>query len=236
MIKIFISILLIFMTYCANAVIFTQETQCTWTPWDSSYSDNSGNWYSECDNVPVTGIALCSSQDGNIKDVSISKPTVDTSENRDENNIHCWCKMTTPYEGAWVYRGVHTAKEGYCDGSDPLGTSTERCSRNCGDLWLVKNSGNPWLDNYRYGFHGTDAELTQIKNGLFTPVATEKTCEIGISKIITSTGGAFALYSEKYTEHALVVQYNNQKCYAKMESGHGHLNFRIDDIVHHLVE
>ena len=232
----FLFVALVFVTLCANADVFTADTVCTWTPWDVGYYDGAGNWYSECDGVQVTGVALCSAQSGSVGDVLMSQPVIDTSESRDENNIHCWCKMTAPYEGAWVYRGVHGTKEKYCDGSGLGVIKSEICSSNCAELWLVKNSGNAWLDNYRHGYYGTAEELVAIKAGLFTPRVTETPCEIGISKIVTSMGDSFLLYSEKYTERALVVQYNDQKCYGKIEEGHGRLNFKIGDDVYHLVE
>lgn len=214
---------------------FTADTVCTWTPWNNSYYDRNYNWQSECDGQPVTGIALCSSQSGVLGDVSKSQPTIDTSENRDSNNIHCWCKMTAPYEGVWVYHGSHTYAEKYCSGSGSGAMFSEICAARCAELWLVKNSGNDWLDHYSNGYRGTAEELAAIKAGLFTPVGVETPCEIGISKLMVSTGDSFSLWAEKYTEPSLVVEYNNQKCYGKLESGTGTLNIQFDGAVYHVV-
>ncbi|MBP3397530.1 MAG: hypothetical protein J6K82_01220 [Alphaproteobacteria bacterium] len=64
----------------------------------------------------------------------------------------------------------------------------------------------------------------------------EQLCEIGISKLMTSNGYSFQLYAEKYTEHALVVQYNDNKCYMKLVPGGGELNIKFNDVVYHAVE
>ena len=60
-------------------------------------------------------------------------------------------------------------------------------------------------------------------------------CEIGISKLMVSTGDFFQLYAEQYTEHALVVQYNDEKCYVKLESGVGNLNVNFNGEIYHAV-
>lgn len=219
---------------CAD--VFTTDTVCTWTPWSNKYYDQNGNWFSECGGQSVTGIALCSSQSGVVGDVSKKQPTIDASENRDANNIHCWCKMTVPYEGLWVYHGIYGQTEKYCDGSSSMSYFSEYCSARCAELWLVDNSGNAWLDNYNNGFRGTATELDAIKAGLFTPVVLETPCEIGISKLMLSTGDGFTLWAEKYTEPSIVVRYNNQKCYVKLEQGAGRLNVKYNGAVYHATD
>ncbi|MBP3397765.1 MAG: hypothetical protein J6K82_02440, partial [Alphaproteobacteria bacterium] len=64
----------------------------------------------------------------------------------------------------------------------------------------------------------------------------ETPCEIGISKLVTSKGVSFQLWAEKYTTPSLVVQYNDQKCYGKLEQGSasGTINVKIDGVVYHL--
>ncbi len=233
--KIFIAFFMFFVTCGAYAVVFTADSVCTWTPWNNNYVDLNYNWWSECDGQSVTGVALCASQSGVVGDVSASQPTIDTSENHDENNIYCWCKMTAPYEGVWVYFGVFAERERYCDGSDSFASYNEICTPRCAELWLVGNSGNAWLDNYHKGYGGTAAELAAIKAGLFTPGVTETLCEIGVSKLMASTGDSFSLWAEKYTEPSLVVEYNDQKCYGKLEEGNGVFNVEFDGNVYHLV-
>lgn len=233
--------LFVFVCFCVSplvlcADVFTMDTVCTWTPWDYGFYDLNGNWFSECDGQSVTGISLCASQGGVVGDVSRKQPTIDTSENRDPNNVHCWCKMTVPYEGLWVYRGTYTTLEQYCDGSSSEAMFLEYCSVHCAEMWLAGNSGNAFLDAYQRGFGGTATELDAIKAGLFSPTSAEVPCEIGISKLKVSNGLAFQLWAEKYTEPALVVQYNDEKCYVKLDAGLGKLNINFNGQIYHAID
>ena len=89
-----------------------------------------------------------------------------------------------------------------------------------------------------YGHYGyyTDENLIKVKRGLFADGPLENLCEIGISKLMVSTGDSFQLYAEQYTEHALVVQYKDQRCYLKLEEGKGGLNIMANDTIYHVVE
>lgn len=63
-------------------------------------------------------------------------------------------------------------------------------------------------------------------------------CDIGISRLMVSTGASFQLYAEKYTEPSLVVSHNDQKCYGKLEQGSvtGAINVKYNGVVYHTVE
>ncbi|MBO5739864.1 MAG: hypothetical protein J6R52_02245, partial [Alphaproteobacteria bacterium] len=83
------------------------------------------------------------------------------------------------------------------------------------------------LDDYAY--------IPVIMGGLGQ--SREQLCTIGISQIKTSTGLAFALYAEKYTQPSMAIKYNNGICYGKLEQGNqsGTMNFNYNGVVYHLI-
>ena len=103
-------------------------------------------------------------------------------------------------------------------------------------LWLVKNSTNDYHNAYGVGFLGTAQELALYKTGLFFSGSPESPCQLGISRLMLSTGDSFALWAEKYSQPSLVVQYNDEKCYVKLESGAGKLNINFNGEIYHAVE
>ncbi len=144
---------------------------------------------------------------------------------------YSYCRMEYPYVGRYI---------GYIDGMLPfddvymcslLYSSTDyySCYQNQDDAYEAC-----WED-YGYGFFGSSEEQDAFFSVFFEPQP-EIPCEIGISRLMVSTGDAFRLWAEKYTEPSLVVQYNDEKCYVKLESGVGNLNINFNGEIYHAVE
>lgn len=149
-----------------------------------------------------------------------------------DRDVYFYCRMTYPYEGLYVANiNLPTAMPG----DDVLScgmmydsADSYSCFQNRGDADDVC-----WDD-----YWGETSEFSIIISALFeTEVISELPCEIGISKLKLSVGKSFQLYAEKYTQPSLVVQYNEQKCYGKLEPGNasGTLNLKFNDAVWHLV-
>lgn len=70
------------------------------------------------------------------------------------------------------------------------------------------------------------------------PVVTEIACGIGIERIVVSTGLSFALYAEKYTDPSIVIRYNDNLCYGKLESGAGtnSINVKYNNKTYHMID
>ena len=202
---------------------------------NSTFDMSNQTWSTVCDEVLISGDAICSSEVAATGEVLKSTPSVSVSEN---DNGNCWCKMTAPYEGEyWV-------STGYATFGDEYGTAQYRCEQNdfvrescvwrCSHLW---NQAKLYYNQEMmyYGYY-TDEGLIAYKTALFADGPPEIPCEIGISKLMVSTGDSFQLYAEQYTEHALVVQYKDQRCYLKLEEGKGGLNIMANDTIYHVVE
>lgn len=84
---------------------------------------NKTDWNVSCTingkSMPLSGTSICSSTEGDAGD---TRTSVTISSNLDDN-IYCWCKMTTPAVSLWArrYRGSNAAAcaqycAGYCAG------------------------------------------------------------------------------------------------------------------------
>ena len=145
------------------------------------------------------------------------------------NNV--FCKMTYPYEGLYV------ALFSINNWSD-LAADLE-----CASLYLdnaydcyQNRDGDDCEFDYYYGSFYTTEDQELFLSALFATEIPEIPCTIGISNLMVSTGDAFRLWGEKYTEPSLVVQYNDEKCYVKLESGVGNLNINFNGEIYHAVE
>lgn len=152
--------------------------------------------------------------------------------------VSCLCKMTSPYEGRYVL--VHDwGNDQLVPENSRLGMCKMECYYECTAVYSGFNCGLDYdtcMDYYPYGSFRDSADIEQYLSALFATEIPQTPCEIGISKLMVSTGGAFKLWAEKYTEPSLVIQYNDQKCYAKLESGAGKLNIKFNGEVYHVVE
>ena len=63
-------------------------------------------------------------------------------------------------------------------------------------------------------------------------------CGAGITKLNTSGGLSFPLYSDKSTSPSIHIKYNNMVCYVDLESGSatGAINVKYNGVVYHTVQ
>lgn len=147
------------------------------------------------------------------------------------NNV--FCKMTYPYEGLYVALfggGIFSDLQMDADYS-------------CVSLYLddgydcyQNRDGDDCEFEYYPGSFYTTEKQELFLSALFATEIPENLCTIGISNLMVSTGDSFQLYAEQYTEPSLVVQYNDEKCYVKLESGPGKLNINYNGEIYHAVE
>ncbi len=82
-----------------KCVALNSSTTCT-----SSPSTGSLDWSATCttdgNSVAISGIAGCSSQNGGS--MGAKSDTISTSSTT-EDNMYCWCKMTSPAVSSWVF-------------------------------------------------------------------------------------------------------------------------------------
>lgn len=142
-----------------------------------------------------------------------------------------YCRMVYPYEGVYVAYNLDSAMPFY---------DVDYCNA----LYRVDNGGcvqNGASPSYCYNEYDSwftdDEKLASFMSAVFaTNVISEIPCEIGINKLMLSTGASFQLFAEKYTEHALVVSYKDEKCYVKLEEGAGGLNVNYNGVLYHAIE
>ncbi len=81
-----------------KCVALNSSTTCTSGP-----STGSLDWAATCttdgNSVAISGIAGCSSQNGSA--TGTKSDTISTSSTT-EDNMYCWCKMTSPAVSSWV--------------------------------------------------------------------------------------------------------------------------------------
>ncbi len=207
--------------------------------WVSKTLPDELSWATICDNQTIGGEFMCSRESGAFGD-GTEEVLLPVTE---DSGGSCWCRMTYPYVGVWAYAGElpYSAEDVYemCS----YGDRAHPCKFNCRNLWINDlcdadgtNDGGDCESDYGLGFEDEVSRDKYLSVLFATEWSKELPCEIGVSRVMLSTGNSFALYAEKYTERALVVQYNDQKCYGKLESGRGILNIRVDGEIYHLVE
>ncbi len=77
-----------------KCVPLTQDSDCTW----SSVPYGQPTWTSVCDSTGVSGTVFCSNQSATIGETNTA-PTSSLSE----DNLYCWCKMTSPVTSRWTF-------------------------------------------------------------------------------------------------------------------------------------
>ena len=101
-----------------KCVALNSSTTCT-SDYDSY--QNHTDWAATCTtngvNTPISGIGVCSSTQGERFQTATE---LDTSETADEN-LNCWCKMTSPAVSRWVFSDVYSS----------VGNCISLCARNC---------------------------------------------------------------------------------------------------------
>ena len=118
----------------------TLNTTCTSTESASSYS-YSTDWANTCTSNGITtsikGVAACSSD---ISGVGGTSSTLSISSNQDEN-VYCWCKMTSPAVSKWAFRASYTHGVSCPDG----------CATSCATGLL---EGSSTVTNFRRALFG----------------------------------------------------------------------------------
>lgn len=190
---------------------------------------------SDVGEVAIGVEAVCASDTGSFAEL---KQRVSVATNND--SVLCWCRMVYPYVGAYAMRYNYNA-----DASVPVDYRLEFCAQDCWAFcayWWTgygchkDNDIDECLDENMWGSISDTTKREVFLSAMFnTDFSFETPCEIGVSKLMVSTGDSFSLWAEKYTEPSLVVEYNNQKCYGKLESGIGTLNIQFDGAVYHVV-
>ena len=110
-----------------KCVELNSSTTCT-----SNYTAyyNKTDWAATCNtngvSIPISGIGICSSTQGTQYQTAAE---LDRSSTLDEN-INCWCKMTSPAVSRWVYVSTPT----YADGCFKL------CAYYCANTIRIQSS------------------------------------------------------------------------------------------------
>ncbi len=148
---------------------------------------------------------------------------------------YMYCRMIYPYEGFYVgwQWGISPSSETSMCGGLFNEVESYDCYQNTAD------ADDPCSDDFVSSAYYSAEQEEMFLSALFaTEIISEIPCEIGVSKLMTSTGLAFQLYAEQYTEPSLVVQYNDQKCYGKLELGNvtGAINIKYNDVTYHTVQ
>ena len=94
-----------------KCVALNSSTTCTSDPFQYEYHTD---WAATCTtngvSTPISGIGICSSTKGASQYATATE--LDTLSISDEN-LNCWCKMTSPAVSRWVFYGS-TASAGVC--------------------------------------------------------------------------------------------------------------------------
>ena len=94
-----------------KCVALNSSTTCTS---DYEQYEYHANWAATCTtngvSTPISGIGICSSTKGASQYATATE--LDTLSISDEN-LNCWCKMTSPAVSRWVFYGS-TASAGVC--------------------------------------------------------------------------------------------------------------------------
>lgn len=81
-----------------QCVALNENTTCT------GYHESGMSWATTCNSIQVEGVAMCGNEDGGVIGAVSETTGVSTDESLDNQNIHCWCKMTSPATSLWIYR------------------------------------------------------------------------------------------------------------------------------------
>ena len=91
-----------------KCVALNSNTTCTSS--SSTQYQYHTDWAATCTtngvSTPISGIGICSSTDGGSMGATATE--LDTSSTVDEN-LNCWCKMTSPAVSRWVSNLSHSS-------------------------------------------------------------------------------------------------------------------------------
>lgn len=100
-----------------KCVALNSSTTCTSSP-AAGKLDWSANCTTGSTSVAISGIAGCSSQNGNS--LGTKSDSITTSSTTEENK-YCWCKMTSPAVSSW----------GFTRGAGSAAVCADYCANNC---------------------------------------------------------------------------------------------------------
>lgn len=80
-----------------QCVALNENTTCT-----GAY-ESGMSWATTCNSIQVEGVAMCGNEDGGVIGAVSETTGVYTSDILDNQNKHCWCKMTSPATSLWIY-------------------------------------------------------------------------------------------------------------------------------------
>ena len=119
-----------------KCVALNSSTTCTSS---SSQYQSHPDWAATCTtngvSTPISGIGICSSTDGGSMGDTALELNISSAS---EENIYCWCKMTSPAVSRWVFnRSLWSVSDCARD-----------CTKDCVDL--VKN-----IESFRSALFGS---------------------------------------------------------------------------------
>lgn len=94
----------IVIVFSANAATKCVELKAS-SPCMGTPTAGKIQWSLSCNDVPLKGIGVCVSTEGNDGDTLENLDTVDAAD----ANTHCWCQMTSPALSRFVFRGTYVS-------------------------------------------------------------------------------------------------------------------------------
>lgn len=173
--------------------------------WDEYGTNDDGTWWGITGGVRYEGVTICAAEQG----VYLEKQNdIDLTP----GNM-CWCKITSPFDGAYVFFSGYTSGNAFCG---------DHCS--CGGIRFISPAGI-----------GVSADnIMQLHNALLN----SQKKKLAACYLKTSTGVSLPLYDVKSTSPALHVLRDGVLYYGNMELGRGTntLNVNYNGAIYHLVE
>lgn len=173
--------------------------------WDEYGTNDDGTWWGITGGVRYEGVTICAAEQG----VFLEKQNdIDLTP----GNM-CWCKITSPFDGAYVFFSRYTSGHAFCG---------DHCS--CGGIRFIGPAGI-----------GISADnIMQLHNALLN----SQKKKLAACYLKTSTGVSLPLYDVKSTSPALHVLRDGVLYYGNMELGRGTntLNVNYNGAIYHLVE
>ncbi len=92
-----------------KCVALNSNTTCS-----AAYATNgTTDWTGTCAGTPVSGVGVCSNTKGTT--IGTAQTSITTALGTGSNNIHCWCKMTSPaVSSRWIYGGSSDLSSDHC--------------------------------------------------------------------------------------------------------------------------
>ena len=189
-------------------------------------------------NVPVLVEGFASYQQLEFSILYATITPIDLAEYNGHRGPYIYCRMTQPYQGLYVgqaeYPGVMPAQELTACYQLYYDANSYNCYQN------PAHADETCWDDFAFpAFWDADTQEAFLSSLFATEMPRENPCDIGISRLMVSTGASFQLYAEPYTEPSMVIQYNGGQCYGKLGVGLGvgTINIKTSDgTIYHMTE